>query len=59
MSEGARAQLRDEVLSLLARMHELLGQLPENSPYRKAIERHRRRLEDSIGQLEAIGDEPD
>lgn len=60
MGEGTKAQLRDEVLSLLARMHEVLAKLPEDSPYRKAIERHRRTLEDSLVHLEAIegSDEP-
>jgi hypothetical protein len=58
MDERSRAELLDRAASLerevLDRMHEVLGQLPEDSEYREVIERHRRTLEEAIGQIEEL-----
>ena len=55
-----RLRTLDEALSLeqdlLAWMHSLVSQLPDDSPYREIIERHLPVLEDTIAQIERVSD---
>ena len=39
---------------LLARMRQLIRDLPEGDPYRAVLERHLGKLEDAVSRLEAL-----
>lgn len=48
---GRALRIEQEVL---AQMRALLAELPEDSPFRGVLERHRGSLEESVSQIEAL-----